>query len=82
MDRGSFFHAIYHMEEKLGRVYAELKPYPLFPLRDYFGGVVHKDAGRHAFSACASPLPSPFRITRSDSRRGRTPTVPLSPYNR
>ena len=44
MDRGSFFHAIYRLEEKLGRVYAELEPYPLYPLRDYFGGVVHRDA--------------------------------------
>jgi|SRR5271157_1075170 len=44
MDRGSFFHAIYRLEEKLGHVYAELEPYPLYPLRDYFGGVVHRDA--------------------------------------
>jgi hypothetical protein len=43
MDRGSFFHAIYKLEEKLGRVYAELEPYPLYPLRDYFGGVVRRD---------------------------------------
>jgi hypothetical protein len=43
MDRGNFFHALYDIEEKLGRVYAELKPYPLYPLRDYFGGYVRKD---------------------------------------
>ena len=44
MDRGTFFHSIYRLEEKLGRVYAELEPYALYPLRDYFGGVAHKDA--------------------------------------
>ncbi|HUA61786.1 MAG TPA: hypothetical protein VML19_23730 [Verrucomicrobiae bacterium] len=42
MDRGTFFHCLYRVEKKLGRVYAELKPYPLYPLRDYFGGVAHK----------------------------------------
>ena len=37
MDRGVFFHTLYRIEEKLGRIYAELKPYPLYPLEDYFG---------------------------------------------
>jgi hypothetical protein len=36
---------IYKMKVRLGRVYAELEPYPLYPLRDYFGGFVRKDAG-------------------------------------
>jgi hypothetical protein len=44
MDRGTFFHTLYDIEEKLGRVYAELEPYPLYPLRDYFGGLIHKQA--------------------------------------
>ena len=44
MDRGIFFHLIYRMKQRLGRVYAELQPYPLYPLRDYFGGCVRKDA--------------------------------------
>jgi hypothetical protein len=47
MDRGSFFHELYRIEEKLGRTYAQLKPYPLYPLRDYFGGQIEK----------AGPLP-------------------------
>jgi hypothetical protein len=42
MDRGTFFHALYRLEEKLGRTYAQLEPYPLFPLREYFGGMAHK----------------------------------------
>lgn len=36
MDRGNFFHAVYRIEERLGKVFRELKPYPLFPLSDYF----------------------------------------------
>ena len=38
MDRGNFFHAVYRIEQKLGRVFRELEPYALFPLSDYFHG--------------------------------------------
>ena len=38
MDRGNFFHIVYRIEQKLGRCFAELEPYPLFPLSDYFSG--------------------------------------------
>src|SRR5580700_6744639 len=38
MDRGNFFHAVYRIEQKLGRVFRELEPYPLFPLDEYFHG--------------------------------------------
>ncbi len=38
VDRGTFFHAVYRIEQKLGRVFRELQPYPLFPLDDYFHG--------------------------------------------
>ncbi len=38
MDRGNFFHAVYRIEQKLGRVFRELEPYPLFPLDDYYNG--------------------------------------------
>ena len=37
-DRGNFFHAVYRIEQKLGRVFRELKPYALFPLDEYFQG--------------------------------------------
>jgi hypothetical protein len=38
IDRGSFFHSVYRIEEKLGRTYRELEPYGLFPLDEYFRG--------------------------------------------
>jgi hypothetical protein len=38
MDRGNFFHAVYRIEQKLGRMFRELQPYALFPLADYFNG--------------------------------------------
>jgi hypothetical protein len=40
IDRGTFFHAVYRTEQKLGRVFRTLKPYSLFPLGDYYFGTV------------------------------------------
>ena len=40
MTRGNFFHAVYRIEEKLGRIFAELEPYVLYPLDEYFGNVL------------------------------------------
>jgi hypothetical protein len=37
ISRGEFFHAVYRTEEQLGRAYAELTPYALYPLREYSG---------------------------------------------
>ncbi len=38
VDRGTFFHSVYRIEQKLGRVFRDLKPYALFPVEDYFNG--------------------------------------------
>ena len=38
IDRGTFFHRVYRIEQKLGRVFRELEPYGLFPLDEYFHG--------------------------------------------
>ena len=38
LDRGNFFHCVYKIEHKLGRVFRELEPYSLFPLDEYFNG--------------------------------------------
>ena len=42
MDRGTFFHEIYRITERLGRVFRELQPYPLFPLDEYFHGTTRE----------------------------------------
>ncbi len=36
LDRGAFFHDVYRIEQRLGRVFAELSPYALFPCDEYF----------------------------------------------
>ena len=45
MDRGNFFHSIYRIEQRLGRIFRELKPYALFPLDEYFHGRVEHHCG-------------------------------------
>ena len=40
MDRGLFFHAVYRIERKLGRIFRELEPYGLYPLDEYFSPTV------------------------------------------
>ena len=52
MDRGSFFHAIYRIERKLGRAFAETEPYPIYPLDEYFGGVTRDEPVR-----ASEPIP-------------------------
>lgn len=52
MSRGNFFHAVYRIEKKLGRVFRELQPYPLFPLDDYFHGPSRFNPARAAMPAC------------------------------
>ena len=43
MDRGNFFHEVYRIEHKLGRAFATIQPYPLYPLTEYFGGVISRE---------------------------------------
>ena len=36
ISRGNFFHAIYRIQEQLGKAFYQLEPYALYPPRDYF----------------------------------------------
>jgi hypothetical protein len=62
IDRGTFFHAVYRVEQKLGRVFRELQPYSLYPLDQYFGGTVRKAAplARAAVLEMPKPVFSPL----------------------
>lgn len=52
VDRGNFYHAVYRIEQKLGRTFRELEPYALFPLDEYFNGPSRIGPARtHARSA-------------------------------
>ena len=57
MDRGTFFHEIYKIEQRLGRVFAELEPYALYPLREYFCGTIRKEPGGSSLAVPLRPRP-------------------------
>jgi hypothetical protein len=56
LDRGNWYHTIYRIEEKLGRKFAEMGPYPLYPVDEYMGGAVR--------TARIQPDSKPLRIGR------------------
>jgi hypothetical protein len=59
MDRGNFFHSVYRIQQKLGRVFRELQPFPLFPLDEYFGGTIAKKLPAEYAKVVMMPLPEP-----------------------
>jgi hypothetical protein len=65
MDRGTFWHAVYRIEQLLGRTYCEVEPYPLFPLDEYFGWTVRKEAVRalQPVAERKNKLKVPFRLS-------------------
>lgn len=70
MDRGNFFHAVYRIQQKLGRVYRELQPYALFPLDEYFGGRILKDR---------PPVPNLLIMPPIAARKRRPVRPPVKP---
>jgi hypothetical protein len=41
-ERGDFFHSVYRIQQRLGRVFRELEPYGLFPVDEYFAGRIDR----------------------------------------
>lgn len=52
IDRGTFFHEVYRIQQRLGRTFRELEPHALFPVDQYFSSTA-KDPLR---------VPSPFKV--------------------
>jgi hypothetical protein len=70
IDRGNFFHAVYRIQQKLGRVFRELEPYGLFPVDEYFHGPVRtqpRPSGR--------PGAEVIRIPATCFNRGLRPSL-------
>ena len=57
MDRGTFFHSIYRIEQRLGRVFAELEPYALYPVSEYFSGMIRKEPASSLLAVPLRPRP-------------------------
>lgn len=69
VDRGTFFHALYRIEQSLGRVFRELEPYGLFPLDEYFSGSVRAEPAAVRRSAV------PIRTTPPGTGRPLRPAL-------
>ncbi len=67
VDRGEFFHAVYRIENKLGKAFRELEPYGLFPIDEYFATRVPDQATR------AKVVTMPAKDNREERRSLRPP---------
>lgn len=69
IDRGNFCHAVYRIEQKLGRAFREIEPYPLFPLDEYFHGPPRigpaRSPNRSSFENVPEHLQFPQPVARS-----------------
>lgn len=63
-DRGSFFHDVYRIQQKLGRAYAEAQPYALFPVDEYFSDPDGRKTQRRQPEAKAKVLRFPVARRR------------------
>jgi hypothetical protein len=61
MDRGTFFHEVYRIQQKLGRTFRELQPHALFPVDEYFNGT-----GRVEMES-----PTPFPVETEDPPKAK-----------
>jgi hypothetical protein len=68
MDRGTYFHHVYRIQGILGRNFAEMQPYPIYPLDEYLGGSVRKRAS----SELRERMPKPRLRLRSEERMPMT----------
>ncbi len=71
MDRGTFFHEVYRIEQKLGQTFRELEPHALFPLDEYFNST-----GRQK----VVPI-TPFKV-ESEEETGKTKKLLKFPLKR
>lgn len=62
LDRGTFFHTVYRIGQKLGRAFRELEPYSLFPLDEYFGGTMRNDLSIRKRVASVVPIRVPATV--------------------
>jgi len=64
LDRGTFFHEVYRIEQKLGRAYRETAPHALYPLDEYFGGT-----GRREIEPCIPTAEADLDLGRKPALR-------------
>lgn len=66
MDRGNFFHSVYRIQQKLGRVFRDLQPYALYPLDEYFHGTTKHTAALPQPRANVVPIRPPAFVASEE----------------
>jgi hypothetical protein len=69
IDRGTFFHRVYTITERLGRTFAELRPYPLYPVSTYIAGVVQSSEALPLEADVEEAFPPALRRQRMVAQR-------------
>lgn len=64
IDRGTFFHTVYRIQQKLGRVFRELEPYSLYPVSEYFHGESKTFTAHRVDAQKVVPIRPPVRQSR------------------
>lgn len=64
VDRGIFFHQVYRIQEKLGRVYRELEPYGLYPVEEYFENSTRQAVRSKRLHFKIRPVRPPLRLRK------------------
>ena len=67
IDRGTFFHNLYRLQQRLGRVFRELQPYALYPLNEYFHGEMKSVTPIRIDSSKVVPIRPPIRRIEGDA---------------
>ncbi len=85
VDRGTFNHSVYRMQEKAGRAFRETEPYGIFPLAGYFCGITENQRAKtrikalNRFQPARPPLRAPSIIVHNSGDIFRLPTDSPAP---
>ncbi len=71
LSKGNFFHAVYAIQEKLGRAFRETAPYGIYPLDEYFSGTATRKV------AVVTPPPDHCAPVLEMPKRGISAPGPL-----
>jgi hypothetical protein len=69
VDKGNLFHAFYRIQQKAGRMFAEVEPYALFPVDEYLNSTPRRQPVQ-ACDAPRRPIVTPIRPPLAVARPG------------
>lgn len=71
MDRGLFFHAVYRIQQRLGKAFHDLEPYALYPVEQYFTGGRRRPPAFAEIEENVTPIRPPLASRANKPRIGK-----------